>query len=81
MLVPLRKGSAVLVPSALVPDEHGLQRVVLVFVDLLVFVDFPPRLFFILHEMSLGYNLVAIQKAAIVFAGRSELIASSVLIG
>ena len=81
LLVPLREGSAVLVPSVLVPDEDGLQRVVLVFVDLLVFVDFPPHLFFILHEMSSGYDLVAIQKAAIVGAERSELIASSMLKG
>ena len=61
LLLLLREGSAVLVPSALVPDEDGLQRVVLVFVDLLVFVDFPPDLFFILHEISSGYDLVAIQ--------------------
>ena len=34
LLLLLREGSAVLVPSVLVPDEDGLQRVVLVFVDL-----------------------------------------------
>ena len=61
LLVPLREESALLVPSTLVLDGDGLRRVVLVFVDLLVFVDFPPDLFFILHEMSLEYDLVAIQ--------------------
>ena len=55
LLVPLREESAVLFPSALVLDGDGLRRVVL------VFVDFPPLLFFRLREMSLGYDLVAIQ--------------------
>ena len=81
MFLLLREGSALPVPSVLVLDGDDLRRVVLVFVDLLVFVDFPPHLFFILHEMSSGYDLVAIQKAAIVGAERSELIASSVLKG
>ena len=57
----LREGSAVLVPSALVLDGDGLRRVVLVFVDLLVFVDFPLHLFFILREMLLGYDFIASQ--------------------
>ena len=64
-----------LVPSVLVLDGDGLRRVVL------VLVDFPPLFFFRLREMSSGYDLVAIQKAAIVGAERSELIASSVLNG
>ena len=57
----LREESAVLVPSSLVLDGDDLRRVVLVFVDLLVFVDFPPHLFFILREMLLGYDFVASQ--------------------
>ena len=55
LLVPLREVSALLVPSTLVLDGDGLRRV------LLVFVDFPPDFFFILHEMSSEYDLVAIQ--------------------
>ena len=57
----LREESAVLVPSSLVLDGDDLRRVVLVFVDLLVFVDFPLHLFFILREMLLGYDFVASQ--------------------
>ena len=57
----LREESAVLVPSSLVLDGDDLRRVVLVFVDLLVFVDFPLHLFFILREMLLGYDFIASQ--------------------
>ena len=51
----LREGSALPVPSVLVLDGDDLRRVVL------VFDDFPPLLFFILREMLLGYDSVAIQ--------------------
>ena len=61
LFLPLREESALPVPSALELDGDDLRRVVLVFVDLLVFVDFPPHLFFILREMLLGYDLVASQ--------------------
>ena len=61
MLLLLREGSAVLVPPVLVTDEDDLRRVVLVFVDLSVFVDFPLRLFFIFLEMLLGYDFIVSQ--------------------
>ena len=57
----LRGGSALPVPSVLVLDGDDLRRVVLVFVDLSVFVDFPLRLFFILLEMLLGYDFIVSQ--------------------
>ena len=51
----LREGSALPVPSVLVLDGDDLRRVVL------VFVDFPLHLFFILREMLLGYDFIASQ--------------------
>ena len=49
------------VPSVLVLDGDDLRRVVLVFVDLSVFVDFPLRLFFILLEIVLHKNVYGVK--------------------